>query len=837
VVHAPPIVRTWLPWLRTLRGSIVLGFVASCLLTAALGAGAVVTIRRAGWLVEHTFDRTVTATSYAAAAAADWAAIESTTARPVGAANPQAYAQGTLHLASLLQVLHDDLTAAVARVHGPQAVQAGQAALGATTDCGRFADRGMVADALDWAAFDSCSSIVSGQIELFVDRIADEGISTREQAMVTLAAGVQLEAITTLLALVLLVWVGWQLARRLMGPLAAAAGIAESIAAGRLDTIIPAGKPDELGALFAAMTLMRDSVRAKVESEVAQRRDAYAWLDAALENMAQGLTLFDADDRLRLANRRVAEIYRLPPEALVPGTSFETLLEHGVATGLRGTVTVADIMLRQRSNGNDWRASTSFEPLADGRLIRVVRRRLPDGSWVSTHEDVTERKQAEARAEFLIGHDALTGLANRTRFTERLEAAALRLAQGESFAVLLIDLDRFKHVNDVLGHSLGDRLLCAAADRLAARLREADTVARLNGDEFAVIQAPIERPAAASNLAERVMTMLAEPFDINGRRLNVGACVGVVVAPDHGDLPDLLLRNAEMALSRAKSEGRGTMCVFDPSMHASMQRPRELEASLRAAQIDQDFELLYQPVFDAELGGINGFEALLRWNHPTQGTISPAEFIPIAEETGLIASIGDWVLRQATRQAVNWPEPLSVAVNVSAVQFKGAQLIGAVTRALAESGIAPCRLELEITESVLLQDNSATLATLHQLRNLGVRTALDDFGTGYSSLSYLRSFPFDRIKIDQGFVRDLGKGRDALAIIRAISSLSRDLGIRATAEGVETAEQFERLRVEGCAEMQGYYFSRPIPPSGVEAVLRRWGVAGRARVVDAQAAA
>ena len=437
--------------------------------------------------------------------------------------------------------------------------------------------------------------------------------------------------------------------------------------------------------------------------------------------------------------------------------------------------------------------------------------------------DVTDRVRAEARAVHLAYHDPLTELANRRRLLEDLAATLTRLKRdGGNAALLLVDLDGFKGVNDTLGHAAGDGLLRAVAARLCACTRETDLVARLGGDEFAIIQAGAAQPAEVALLADRLVQAVRAPFEVEGQRVEVGASIGVVLA-DAAATADGLLRNADLALYRAKAEGRGTWRFFEAGMDAAMQARRALEADLRRALLEGQFELFYQPLIHAATEGLAGFEALVRWNHPARGLVSPAEFIALAEETGLIRPLGAWVLGRACADAAGWPAHVKVAVNLSPVQFVRGTLVGEVKQALAASGLAPGRLELEITESVLLQDDDATLAVLHQLRGLGVRIAMDDFGTGYSSLSYLRRFPFDKIKIDQSFVRGMAEHEDCSAIVRAVVGLGRSLGMTVNAEGVETAGQLSALRAEGCAEVQGYLFSRPQPVSEVAAMLRLHG--------------
>jgi len=386
--------------------------------------------------------------------------------------------------------------------------------------------------------------------------------------------------------------------------------------------------------------------------------------------------------------------------------------------------------------------------------------------------------------------------------------------------VLCLDLDHFKDVNDTLGHPVGDELLKSVTERIMQCVREADLVARLGGDEFAIVHvAATSETSALAQLASRLVDVLAAPYLLEGHQVVVGVSIGVSVAPADSEDPDQLLKNADMAMYRAKGDGRGTYRFFEPGMDARAQARRIMELELRTAVRAQEFDIHYQPIRDLRADRITGVEALVRWNHPLRGIIAPAEFIPLAEATGLIVPIGDWVLRRACADASRWPENLSIAVNLSPVQFRNRNLIAAVKQALADSGLAPERLELEITESVLLQDGGATLDKLHTLRKLGVRISMDDFGTGYSSLSYLRSFPFDKIKIDRSFIHELATREDSMAIVRAVTGLGKSLGIATTAEGVETTEQLEILRNEGCTEVQGYLFSPPIPLLQIERLL------------------
>ena len=409
---------------------------------------------------------------------------------------------------------------------------------------------------------------------------------------------------------------------------------------------------------------------------------------------------------------------------------------------------------------------------------------------------------------------------NRIRFQTRLNEARSRLERsGEGFAVLAVDLDRFKTVNDTLGHPIGDVLLQKVAERLQSAVRPTDTVARFGGDEFAVIQGNVSDVIGAETLAKRIVDLLGRAYIVDGHLINIGASVGVAIAPDDGTDPDVLLKNADLALYRAKTDGRDTFRFFTPEMDARMRARRSLELDLRKALALHEFELVYQPQMNLETNQLVACEALMRWNHPSRGLVSPADFIPLAEEIGLIVSIGEWVVRTACNEAANWPQELCVAVNLSPAQFKSKKLVQAVASALSSSGLAPSRLELEITEGVLLQENEANLTTLHALRGLGLRISMDDFGTGYSSLSYLRSFPFDKIKIDRSFVSGGKSQEESMAIVRAIASLGASFGMTTVAEGVETPEQMSRIRHEGCTDVQGYLISRPVLATAIRTLF------------------
>jgi diguanylate cyclase (GGDEF)-like protein/PAS domain S-box-containing protein len=477
-------------------------------------------------------------------------------------------------------------------------------------------------------------------------------------------------------------------------------------------------------------------------------------------------------------------------------------------------------------SGDEQAARTWKHVRADGALIDLViysRHLVHNGqpAVLLALMDITERKRAEARLAFLAQHDALTGLPNRNLLRQQMDEVLLHTRRSsDKVAVLVLGLDNFKSVNDTLGHAVGDRLLRAVAKRLRSILRDEDIVARLDSDEFAIVQGGLARPDDAALLCRRLLEAIADPYLLDGNSVVIGATIGIAMGPSDGDESERLLKNADMALSRAKNETRGNFSYFESGMDARAQARRKIEIELRDAIQRDVLQPHYQPLVDLSTGRITGFEALARWPHPERGMVSPAEFIPVAEETGLIASLGRLMLRQACHDAASWPDEVRVAVNLSPLQFRVGNVLSLVMDVLKQSGLSPKRLELEITETLVLEKSSQVLATLHALRALGVRISMDDFGTGYSSLSYLRSFPFDKIKIDQSFIRDLAANREAQAIVRSIISLGKGLGVTITAEGVETEAEFRCLRAEGCHEGQGYLFSRPRPNGDIVALLQ-----------------
>ncbi|MBR0935226.1 EAL domain-containing protein [Bradyrhizobium jicamae] len=575
---------------------------------------------------------------------------------------------------------------------------------------------------------------------------------------------------------------------------------------------------------------------ARHQVEVSQRelQEQKLRLDTAINHMGEGLCMFDAEKRLVVCNERYAKMYLLPPELLLPGTAHRDIITHRIATGvLKGdtSATAATQVLATLNALPSSEISSRVDELADGRLICVTRQPMAGGGWVATHLDVTEQRRSEAKITHMAQHDALTDLPNRVLLRERLDhALSVTRGGGQSLAVLMLDLDRFKEVNDTLGHPAGDALLQAVAARLRRCVCETALVARLGGDEFAVLDYVSDPVADASLLAEKIGKALSGPVDLGHHQVTAATSIGIAIAPQDGADSDEILRSADLALYSAKSGGRGLFRFFEPQLDHQLHARRNLERDMRSALMNGEFALHYQPFIDVASGETSGFEALLRWNHPQRGMVPPAKFIPLAEETGLIVPLGEWVLRTACADAANWPDDLKIAINLSPAQFRSPELVPVIVRALAAGGIAPQRLELEVTETAMMHDSATVFAALGRLHDLGVRIALDDFGTGYSSLSFLQRFPFDKVKIDRSFVHELsGPAEEARRIARAVVRFAVSLGKTTTAEGVETGEQLDILRAEACVEAQGFHFSPPVDSAKVAQMIRRRARAGARR--------
>jgi diguanylate cyclase (GGDEF)-like protein len=573
-----------------------------------------------------------------------------------------------------------------------------------------------------------------------------------------------------------------------------------------------------LANLAAANELAQRSM-AEVQSQNVALRDRDRALliqnvlfDAALNNISQGLLMTDGNQMLIVYNKRFIDLFAIDPSPFCTGLSTNGVFAAMEASGQLPVDLVEDIRFKQRVLADARQSGTFVVTSEQGRSIAVSQRPIADGGWVATYEDVSQQRQAEEQIRFAAHHDGLTKLPNRVLFRIRLDEMITNLAhRNTGLALLYLDLDRFKQINDTLGHPIGDALLEAAGRRLLGCLRDSDIVARLGGDEFAIAYLSSALPAAAEQLGQRIIDTLSVPYELAGHTVIVGVSIGIALADTVETDADTLLKNADMAMYQAKANGRGICSVFEADMETQLVTRLAVEQDLRGAVDRQEFELLYQPLFDLNTDHVSGFEALIRWNHPVRGTVSPYHFIQIAEETGLIHSIGAWVLNRACTDAMKLPHDVKMAVNLSGVQFDSGDIVDIVYTALQASGLPASRLELEITETVLLKHNEKTVALLSRLHALGLRIALDDFGTGYSSLSYLRSFPFDKIKIDQSFVREMVTRADCAAIVSSIATLANKLGITTTAEGIETLDQLNLIREAGCTEAQGYLFSIPRP--------------------------
>jgi diguanylate cyclase (GGDEF)-like protein len=574
-----------------------------------------------------------------------------------------------------------------------------------------------------------------------------------------------------------------------------------------------------LGATFACLCVA--ALTFALVAQFNRLRLANGRFDAALNNTSHGIAMYDADGRLAIWNERWCQMYNFTSEQARVGATLPemkaAMLQNGFFWGGNPKV------FSKKTIGY---GETTIVELNDGRVVSITRNEMSEGGWVVTHADVTERTTAAARITHLALHDSLTDLSNRVHFHEKLEEAQSRATKNnDMLAVLFMDLDRFKAVNDTLGHPIGDLLLCKFGERLRKCARSNDTIARLGGDEFALILESVDQRCDVARLAERILNEVARPFEIEGHMIQVSTSIGIAMGPSDGASADSLLKHADLALYRAKSDGRAGYCFFEPSMSAEAQRRHSLEMELHRAVQREEFELHYQPVVDLANGHILGFEALVRWRHPTKGLIAPSEFISLAEDTGIIVQLGDWVLRRACADAAQWPPDIGVAVNLSAVQIKSCGIVQSVLAALQATGVNPRRLELEITESVLLNDTEANIAVLRELRAAGIKTSMDDFGTGYSSLGYLRRFPFDKVKIDKSFVQEVCELRGGQAVVRAVIEISESVGMTTIAEGVETEEQLEMLRTLGCTAAQGYLFSVPQPATEIPGMLREFNSA------------
>lgn len=548
------------------------------------------------------------------------------------------------------------------------------------------------------------------------------------------------------------------------------------------------------------------------------------WFEIALNNMVRGLSMFDADQRLIVCNESYREMYGLPEELTRPGTPLADILRYHIKkeTGRDGEEerTRQDQWLKNHAaklaSGNSF---TRTQNLSGGRTFLVTYQPIAGGGWVDVQEDITEKRRAEEKVEWLARHDPLTGIANRFYFRESFEDALKIIDQGPAVVLHWIDLDRFKDVNDTLGHPVGDALLKAVAERLRSSVRKTDFLARLGGDEFAIIQMGAGRREQSEQLARRVIHALSKPFHILGHTVSLSASIGIVRAPEHGTTADELMKRADIALYGVKSSGRNGFNIFLSGTKHKPDLKHQLDRDLRLAVRSGQLRLHYQPIINLKTGHVSSCEALVRWEHPQHGTIMPDNFLPLAEQSGQMLEIGSWVLNEACRDAARWPDDLKVTVNLSSLQFQNGDLLNVVDKALADANIKPSRLELEIAEAALLSDGECMREVLPKLRERGIGTSLDDFGRASGSLSYLRNFPFDKIKIDRSYIRDQLDRKDRAAIVNAVTALARALGIGTVAEGVETLGELKCVAIAGCDEVQGYYFSGAVPKGELMAVL------------------
>jgi diguanylate cyclase (GGDEF)-like protein/PAS domain S-box-containing protein len=546
--------------------------------------------------------------------------------------------------------------------------------------------------------------------------------------------------------------------------------------------------------------------------------------DAALNNMARGLCMFDAQRRLIVSNARFAEIYGIAQEQLKPGIGFDELFTHLMNEEVATPDSSAAVLAEHLGLVERAETGTLLQQLKDGRMISISHQPMDNGGWVATYEDITERRHAEDRIAHMARHDPLTGLPNRLMLREHVEGV---LEGGtplvRAVAMMCLDLDNFKNVNDTLGHPVGDALLRDVAHRIVPLIDRNGLVARFGGDEFVIVLHDVSAEDV-SRLAQSLVEEISRPYQLDGHQIVASASIGIALASGRAIGMDDLLKNADMALYRAKDDGRGRYCLFHPEMDSEVQRRRLLELRLRTCDFDEDFELLFQPLVDLQAGKATTVEALLRWTGAFEGKVTPDEFIPIAEDSGVIVPLGQWVLEKACALATQLPPDVRMAVNLSAFQFRHGGVVETVEAALLKTGLSADRLELEITETVLLDDSEQVLSTLHQLRALGARISLDDFGTGYSSLAYLRKFSVDKVKVDRSFVQDIAENEDHLAIVRAIIGLTHALGMSSVAEGVETEEQLRLVQGSGCQEAQGHLLSPPISGAAIKEWLakRRW---------------
>ncbi|MCV0428226.1 MAG: EAL domain-containing protein [Roseibium sp.] len=637
-----------------------------------------------------------------------------------------------------------------------------------------------------------------------------------------------------LLTLVAFASVAFLLSRQITRPLTNITRVLSGIAAGDFESkVVGTERLDEVGDIARSVVSLqrsvkeRDALRVRVhekntilKSQEAMLREQNILFDAALNNMSHGLCMFDAAGKLIVSNQRFAELFELDPKSLKPGMTTNQLAALQNVEKLDSDLEESLELHFHHGPSSNATQSTEMVKIRSGRIVLTTRQPLSDGGWVAISEDITERQEARDRLAFLARHDILTQLPNRIEFRDQMELLLKRQqVQGGKFAVLCLDLDEFKTVNDSLGHPIGDELLRQVAERLKTLISDRELVVRLGGDEFAILSDLPADLRAIDELSQSVIWELSQPFQIADHEIVIGVSIGISVAKGDGIAGDELFKQADLALYRAKEDGRNTHRFFEEDMGTAVNDRRELITDLRNAISNGELELYFQPQYSLQTQEVSGFEALVRWHHPTRGMVSPGEFIPLAEDTGLIMPLGEWVLNEACRIAVTWPDHLRIAVNLSPRQLRGHAFGPVLITALAKSGLSPDRLELEVTESVLLTDSEDVLDALHQAKSLGVKVSMDDFGTGYSSLSYLRRFPFDKIKIDQSFVRSMAYSDDSISIVKAVIELAKNLDMTTTAEGVETKQLLDMLTEIGCTDAQGYFLGHPLPVAETEELI------------------
>lgn len=919
---------------KTISGQILLVFLALGIVTAVMGSYVVYSVGTVGALANDTFDHSLMATSYARAAASDFARIQTDLARLKTASSEAEKKALKVRIFGSSASLRQDLDIVSDRAQSERARSAIDTLRVNLKKCGVFADDYIALSDLDECMTGARLKNEDGMraLNLVVNYVAGDAFDHKLAAQAIVATQVKLNIVATIAVLVLSALVLWRLSTQITSLVGSVTKVANDVAAGRLDIDIPSGGQDEIGWLMASMRLMRDNIRGLLGREISLReavqnrladtlalsqdgivvtdasgeiilanhhiisfisqsdcavdpieltsddelrklviqRHALAlrglidaaehsggvleiggcWFrvsqsktregglmlvladistlkeresslntanqqfNAALENMSSGLCLYSPDGTLQVVNNNFRRIYSFEKSLVHPGLSYVQILKW-MEQQYETEVVEAETKLVIEGSQSPKDVSCSII-LKDKRVVSVIIKQLPNGGWIETHEDISERRRAEGKIAFLASHDVLTGLANRAMFTERVSYAVSGLGRGVGFALLLLDLDHFKDVNDTFGHHIGDELLRTVANRLLTLVRVVDTVSRLGGDEFAILLASSKTADEAEEIAERIIKSLSTTFVIEGRALSIGVSIGITLAPSDGWEGDKLLKNADAALYLSKNEGRGVARFFDFEMDEILQANKDREADLRRAVANKELEIHYQPLLRIDSMEIVGFEALVRWHHPTKGMIPPIEFISLAEDIGLIGEIGEFVLNTACEAATHWPKSIKISVNVSVLQVKSDNFLDVVARCLLQSHLSPLQLVLEITESLVMNSNADTVGKLHTLREMGIDISMDDFGTGFSSLSYLGSFPFSKVKIDRSFVAGLITKSGSRAIIEAVVLISASYNMKITAEGVETTEQLEALRKIKCDEVQGYLFGKPMPISDVE---------------------